>query len=96
MRNLVLEKTRPVILVCNFYGHEMDAVRSIQKDLEGVQKWSQDLKDYLSTIESWMNEKYRTSLKVPLNLAQDLIDVDPFQYIFCYIDMELKGSLFFF
>lgn len=62
-------------------GHEMDAVRSIQKDLEGVQKWSQDLKDCLSTIESWMNEKYRKSLKVPLNLAQDLIDVDPVRYI---------------
>ena len=72
------------------------SVRAMEKDLESAQKWSQDLKDCLSTIESWMNEKYRTSLKVPLNLAQDLIEVDPVRYIFCCIDMELKGSLFFF
>lgn len=57
-------------------GHEMDLVRSMVKDLERVQKWSQDLKGCLSTIESWMNEKNKTSLKVPLKFAQDLIDVD--------------------
>ncbi|KAH9301679.1 hypothetical protein KI387_013262, partial [Taxus chinensis] len=58
-------------------GHEMDLVRSMEEELRVAQKWSQDLRDCLSTIESWMNDKHTRSIKVTLNFARDLIGVDP-------------------
>ena len=61
-----------------FMGRACDgSVRAMEKDLESAQKWSQDLKDCLSTIESCVNEKYETSLKIPLKVAQYLTNVDP-------------------
>eukprot|EP01018_Ginkgo_biloba_P033354 Gb_26073 [translate_table: standard] len=57
-------------------GHEMDPVRAMEKDLIRAQKWVQDLTGCLSTVESWMHEKSRTSSKVPLKFAQGLIEVD--------------------
>ncbi|XP_057817430.2 lysine-specific demethylase JMJ17 isoform X1 [Cryptomeria japonica] len=58
-------------------GHEMDLVRSMEVDLRMAQKWSQDLRDCLSTIKSWMDKKDKTSSKVPLSFAQVLIGINP-------------------
>lgn len=58
-------------------GHEMDMVRVVAHDLVKAKKWSADVRNCLSKVDTWVHSQDSEIEKVSLNHVENLLSFDP-------------------